>query len=108
MVVTARACRGLPAIGWLLSRAIALSVGRPIRQVLPAGLRWRFYLLPALLAISACTHVPVAVCPPLKERTPEFSQRLADELEPLPEDSAIIDAISELISLRDAIKECRK
>ncbi len=61
----------------------------------------------ALLVISGCMTAPVAVCPALKERTPEFNQRLLAELEPLPADSATIDAIAELMSLRDQVRACR-
>ena len=68
---------------------------------------FRLYALSACLAITACTHTPVAVCPPLRDYNPAFSQRLASELDPLPPDSAIVQAIGDYIQLRDAVRACR-
>lgn len=67
----------------------------------------RFYLLPALLAIAACSTTPHAICPPLRTYSPEFNARLATELEALPPESATIEAIGDYISLRDQIKACK-
>jgi hypothetical protein len=61
----------------------------------------------AALSITACSHVPVAVCPPLKTYTPEFNQRLASELESMPADSATVEAIGDYIGLRDQIRACQ-
>lgn len=61
----------------------------------------------ALLLLAACAGTPVAVCPPLKEYTPEFNQRLAAEVDALPADSAVVEAVGDLIGLRDQIRACQ-
>jgi hypothetical protein len=60
-----------------------------------------------LAVVAGCSHVPVAVCPPLKTYTPEFNQRLASELEAMPADSATVEAIGDYIGLRDQIRACQ-
>jgi hypothetical protein len=74
--------------------------------------RWRFYLLPLLLATlpliaGGCQSVPVAQCPPLKEYTPEFNQRLGNEVDAMPADSATVEAIGDYIALRDSVRACK-
>lgn len=59
------------------------------------------------LLASGCTSVPVAHCPPLKTYPPEFSQRLADEVDAMPADSATVEAIGDYIALRDSVRACR-
>jgi hypothetical protein len=73
----------------------------------------KFYLRPVRAAtifcaalLPACTSVPVAQCPPLKQYPPEFSQRLATELEAMPADSATVEAIGDYIALRDSVRAC--
>jgi hypothetical protein len=60
-----------------------------------------FYLL-----LAGCSSVPVAQCPPLKEYTPEFNQRLGNEVDAMPADSATVEAIGDYIALRDSVKAC--
>jgi hypothetical protein len=69
--------------------------------------RARFAALILACSLAGCSTVPHVVCLPLKERTPEFNERLASELDQLPPEAATIDAIAELISLRDQIRACR-
>jgi len=57
--------------------------------------------------LAGCQTVPVAVCPPLKEYPESFSQRLANEMEAMPADSATVEAIADYIATRDAIRACR-
>ena len=60
------------------------------------------------LALSACaSHTPVAVCPPIRIYPREFSERLANELEAMPSDSATVEAIGDYIGLRDALRKCQ-
>ena len=48
-------------------------------------------------------------CPPIKTYTQEFNHRLADEIDGLPKDSTAIDeAISNYILLRDKIRACEE
>jgi hypothetical protein len=67
--------------------------------------RFAWLLLPIFL--TACSHVPVAVCPPLKTYDEAFNQRLAGELEAMPADSATVEAIGDYIGLRDQIRACQ-
>jgi hypothetical protein len=60
----------------------------------------------ALLAIAGCSTVH-AVCPPLKEYPESFSNRLANEMEALPADSATVEAIGDYIALRDSVRACQ-
>lgn len=69
--------------------------------------RLGFYLLPALLAITACSSTPVAVCPPLKDYPESFSNQLANEMEAMPADSATVQAIGDYIELRDVLRTCQ-
>ena len=66
-------------------------------------------MVAAALLLAACT-APVfdqAGCPALVNYTPEFNARLADEIAPLPDDSAIVTAIGDYIGLRDQVRACR-
>ena len=46
-------------------------------------------------------------CPSIKQYTPEFNNRLADEIENLPTDStAVEEAMKNYIYLRDRIRRC--
>ena len=77
-------------------------MNRPTHRLAAIALAW------FLIAGMSCGRVPLVVCLPLKERSPEFNAQLADELESLPPTAATIDAIAELISLRDQIRACRE
>jgi hypothetical protein len=68
----------------------------------------KWLAIPLLLATAACQAVPVAQCPPLKEYTQEFNQRLGNEVDAMPADSATVEAIGDYIALRDSVKECQK
>lgn len=78
-----------------------------IKSHRPSGVRVGVTLCVALFLSACASTTPVVQCLPLKERTPEFNARLADELDKLPPEAATIDAIAELISLRDQIRACR-
>jgi hypothetical protein len=71
--------------------------------------RYRSSALAAIVLglVTACTATPVAVCPPLKEYPESFSQRLANEIEAMPADSATVEAIGDYIGLRDAVRACQ-
>jgi hypothetical protein len=56
--------------------------------------------------LAGCQTVH-AVCPPLKEYPESFSNRLANEMEALPADSATVEAIGDYIALRDSVKACQ-
>ena len=48
-------------------------------------------------------------CPPIKQYSEAFNNRLADEIENLPQDSeAIEEAISNYIVLRDKLRACEE
>ncbi len=46
-------------------------------------------------------------CPPIKQYSPEFNQKLADEIDSLPaQSSAVEEAMKNYIYLRDRIRLC--
>ena len=48
-------------------------------------------------------------CPPLKQYPQEFNEQLATEIESLPsDDTALVEALSDYIALRDKIRACIK
>jgi hypothetical protein len=53
-------------------------------------------------------HVAVAVCPVTAPWSVDYQKRLAAELRALPAGSAIEQAVSEAISLRDQARACAK
>jgi hypothetical protein len=59
-----------------------------------------------LALVTGCSTVH-AVCPPLKEYPESFSNRLANEMEALPADSATVEAIGDYIALRDSVRACQ-
>lgn len=62
-------------------------------------------LVPVLaLALGACASTSTVVCPALRDYTPEFEARLADEIEAAPADAAWPDAVLDYVSIRDQIK----
>lgn len=64
-------------------------------------------LIISLALMAACTPVITNVCPPIKQYSPQFSKKLADELEKLPEGNPIIEVTADYINLRDQLKICR-
>lgn len=58
------------------------------------------------LFLSGCTTVQTA-CPPLKRYPPEFSARLADEVQAMPDDSAALRTIIDYAQLRDILRACQ-
>jgi hypothetical protein len=67
----------------------------------------RFYLLPALLAIAACSHTPVAVCPAPIPYSPEQQTQVADELETLPPDAMTRRFMTDYAVLRARLRSCQ-
>jgi hypothetical protein len=70
--------------------------------------------LPAALAIAtsllaACATAPSdgAMCPPVVPYTKEFLARAADELDKLPEGSAIEQMLADYQVLRDQARACK-
>ena len=48
-------------------------------------------------------------CPPLKQYSQDFNNKLADEVESLPSSSInITEALSDYVALRDEIRACQK
>jgi len=60
-----------------------------------------------LLFLAACTPTITSVCPPVKHYSPQFSNKLANELEKLPEGNPILEITADYINLRDQLKICR-
>ena len=66
-------------------------------------------LLTVLLSLTACESTSSeSPCPPLKTYTPEFQNRLADELSALPPDSALGTAMVDYSVLRRLVRACRR
>ena len=59
------------------------------------------------MLLGACTGPVVSVCPPLHEYDEAFEQRLAFELELLPNKSAIAEFVIDGYALRAQIRLCR-
>ena len=74
---------------------------------------WR-PLLAGLLVPTSClaacatgsSELPLAVCPPVVEYSPEFQARAADELALLPEQSAIVEMLSDYAVMREQARMC--
>ncbi len=60
-----------------------------------------------LWVVTGCATPNPGPCPPIRQYDEAFNQRLAGELEQLPPDAATIQAIEELIVLRDQLKQCQ-
>jgi hypothetical protein len=58
-------------------------------------------------SLYGCSSVPHAVCPPLKDYPESFSNRLANEMEAMPADSATVEAIGDYVALRDSVRACQ-
>ena len=95
---------------WLQERAEpngrALSLRLTTSQHLCRQRMRQFYLLPALLATSACTSVPVAVCPAVVDYTPGQQSEAADELLALPPGSILTQMLLDYHELREKLKTC--
>lgn len=64
-------------------------------------------IVPVLLTGCATANSDSAVCPPVIEYSPEFQGRLADELEALPEGSALERAMIDYGRVRSELRACR-
>ncbi len=69
-----------------------------MRQVLGA-----FVLV---MAIAGCVTRHVPVCPALRDYSPAFQARLADELQEVDEGSALVQAMIDYARLRARIRAC--
>ncbi len=71
--------------------------------------RWTLLAL-ALILLSACGTAnsnPACVCPPIKEYSQEFQEKLAAEIEAAPKEAVFIESLSDYAILRDQIRGCR-
>ena len=59
------------------------------------------------LGLAACSETIVASCPPVPQYSQAFQSRLAAEIETLPSDSALGEAIIDYKRLRDQLRACR-
>jgi hypothetical protein len=57
--------------------------------------------------LAGCCGMPVAECPALTLYDGAFNAQLADEVDILPETSALLRAVRDYISLRDQVRACR-
>jgi hypothetical protein len=69
--------------------------------------QWRFYLFPALLAISACTSTVTVTCPAPVSYTPGQQAEAADELLALPPGSILTQMMIDYGALRAKLRECQ-
>ncbi len=60
-----------------------------------------------LILLTGCSPTITNVCPPVKHYSPQFSNKLANELEKLPEGNPILEITADYINLRDQLKICR-
>ncbi|MGH6718068.1 MAG: hypothetical protein ACREER_02010 [Alphaproteobacteria bacterium] len=58
----------------------------------------------AALMLGACASAPTGFCPALRDYTPEFQNRLADEIEAAPHTVVWPSAIRDYVGLRDQIR----
>lgn len=68
----------------------------------------RIFVLVGSSLLVGCLSAPVSVCPPLREYDQTFMTRLADELDRVPADSAMVQAIVDYRALRDVIRACER
>ena len=65
--------------------------------------------LPSAMYLSACaTVVSEPLCPPLAVYSQDFQNQAADELDALPEGSAVVSLIEDYGQLRDRIRSVCK
>lgn len=62
-------------------------------------------LFPLVACTTPATQLEV-YCPSISAYSPEFNDRLADELESLPDDASVVTALSDYQHLRDIIRQC--
>lgn len=63
-------------------------------------------LLALFLTGCAQTTVLEVYCPPMRDYSRDFNARLANEIESLPSDAAIVEALSDYVQQRDLIRRC--
>ena len=71
-------------------------------------LRWTLLAL-ALILLSACGTAnsnPACVCPPVKEYSREFQDRLAVEIEAAPANAVFPAALQDYARIREQIRSC--
>jgi len=60
--------------------------------------------------LSACATVSserfTGVCPPVVEYDAEFQTRAAEEVQALPEESAVVDMLSDYAVMREQVRGC--
>jgi hypothetical protein len=72
--------------------------------------RWTLLAL-ALISLNACgtaNYNPACVCPPIKEYSREFQEKLAKEIDVAPENGAYPQAILDYALLREQLASCLK
>ena len=67
------------------------------------------FLLTATVSLAACVTAPSEkrtgrTCPSVVEYSAEFQTQVADELARLPEDSAIVELLSDYASMREQVR----
>ena len=67
----------------------------------------RFYALPILLAIAACTATPTPVCPAIVEYTPAEQLQAAKDLDLIPDTSPVHRFMGDYKQLRAKLRTCR-
>jgi hypothetical protein len=67
----------------------------------------RIFAAAASSLLVSCAPVAATSCPPLVEYDRSFMGRLADEVEALPEGSALMRAVLDYRRLRDVVRACR-
>ena len=62
-----------------------------------------------MISLTGCAAAVsnLSVCPPLKDYSRAFNDRLADEVGVMPRDSATVEAVGDYMWLRDQIRACR-
>jgi hypothetical protein len=79
-----------------------------------SGRTWRprglgpsaIYLLPLLLAITACSTTPVLQCPAIVPYTPGQQAEAADEIMALPAGSILEQMMEDYAEIRARLREC--
>ncbi len=72
-------------------------------------LRWTLLAL-ALISLSACgtaSSNPSCVCPPIKEYSREFQNRLAAEIDAAPEGASYPEALMDYSTIRMQLIKCK-
>lgn len=71
--------------------------------------RWMLHVL-AVSLLTACAGAnsnPATACPPIKEYSREFQNKLADEIEAATSDAAFPVTLQDYVLLRQQIRKCR-